>query len=117
MVNEQEIKNLRLISHNGLNGYGNLGEGIALQQRSNGQRVLYLAHESGPKDVTAVDVTDPARPRVVLQTELPHQQMRSNSLAVLDNILLVAYQVARPGLTLLYQPVTHPHATVVARNK
>ncbi len=96
---QPDIKNLRLISHHGLNGYGNIGEGLALHQRSNGQRVLYMAHESAPKDITAVDVTDPANPRLVAQTELPHREMRSNSLAVVDNILLVAYQVARPGLS------------------
>ena len=94
-----EIKNLRLISHHDLDGYGNIGEGMAIQQRPNGQRVLYLAHESAPKDITAVDVTDPANPKVIMQTDLPHQEMRSNSLAVVDNILLVAYQVARPGLS------------------
>ena len=99
MVTEYEIKNLRLISHHDLEGHGNIGEGIALQQRSNGQRVLYLAHESAPKDITAVDVTDPANPKVIAQTELPHREVRSNSLAVVDDILLVAYQVARPGLT------------------
>ena len=46
-----------------------------------------------------MDVTDPANPRVILQTDLPHRGVRSNSLAVVDNILLVAYQVAQPGLS------------------
>ena len=99
MVQQQEIKNMRLISHHGLDGFGNIGEGIALQQRANGQRVLYLAHESAPKDITTVDVTDLANPKVINQTNLPHQEMRSNSLAAVGDILYVAYQVARPGMT------------------
>ncbi len=99
LAQEQEIKNLRLISHHDLNGYGNIGEGIGIQQLPGGRRVMYLAHESQPKDITTVDVSDPANPRVINQTDLPHPDMRSNSLAVVDNLLLVAYQTARPGMT------------------
>ena len=97
MAQQGEIHNLRLVSHSDLGGFGNIGEGVALQQASDGRRVLWLAHEGPPKDVTAVDVSDPANPRVIAQTELPHQQIRSNSLAVVDDLLLVAYQVSRPG--------------------
>ena len=99
MADQGEIKSLRLVSHHDLDGHSNVGEGIALQQRPSGQRVLYLAHERAPKDTTAMDVIDPANPRMITQTELPHAQVRSNSLAVVDNILLVAYQVTRPGLS------------------
>ena len=99
MAQQYEAKNMRLISHHLLNGYGDIGEGIDLQQLPNGRRVLYLAHESAPKDVTAVDVSDPANPTIIVQTDLPHPDIRSNSLAVVDDLLLVAYQVARPGLT------------------
>ncbi|MBI2872627.1 MAG: hypothetical protein HYY00_05490 [Chloroflexi bacterium] len=99
MVQQPETKNLRLISHHDLAGFGNIGEGVALQRLSGGRRILWMAHESAPKEITAVDVTDPRRPRMVAQTELPHQEVRSNSLAAIDDVLLVAYQVARPGLT------------------
>ena len=99
MAQQGEIHNLRLVSHSDLGGFGNIGEGVALQQASDGRRVLWLAHEGPPKDVTAVDVSDPANPRVIVQTELPHQQIRSNSLAVVDDLLLVAYQVSRPGVS------------------
>ena len=78
---------------------GTGGEGIALQATGDGRRVLYIAHESHPKDFTGVDVTDPRNPRVVVQTELPHDEVRSNSLALVGDLLLVAYQTARPGLT------------------
>ena len=96
-TNTQEIHNMRLIAHSDLNGFGNGGEGMSLQQASNGRRILWIAHESGPKDATAVDVTDIANPRMVAQTELPFPHVRSNSLAVVGDTMLVAYQTQRPG--------------------
>jgi hypothetical protein len=71
----QEIKNMRLISHHALNGFGNIGEGVHLRQTSDGRRILYLAHESAPKDITSVDVTDIANPRVMVQTELAYDHL------------------------------------------
>ena len=87
-----------MVAHSQLNGFGNCGEGLALRQVPDGRRILYIAHLSAPKDFSVVDVTDPSKPRVVVQTELPHGKVRSNSLAVVGDILLVAYQVATPGL-------------------
>jgi hypothetical protein len=94
-----EARNMRLISHNSLNGFGNGGEGLALQQTSDGRRVLYIAHESAPKNFTAVDVSDPTEAVVIAQTELPHENVRSNSLDAVGDILAVAYQTKEPGLT------------------
>ena len=82
----QEIKNMRLISHSDLNSFPNVGEGTAMQTHSDERRVMWLAHESAPQDVTAVDITDLANPRVVTQTDLPYPYLRSNSLAVIDDI-------------------------------
>ena len=96
--NTGEAKNMRLLAHHDLDGHGNGGEGIALQATHDGRRVLYIAHESAPKDFSALDVTDPRKPRVIVQTELPNNQVRSNSLALVDDTLLVAYQTSRPGL-------------------
>ena len=93
----QEIRNMRLISHHDLNGFGNIGEGVHLHVTGDGRRILYLAHESAPKDITSVDVTDVANPRVMVQTELPYPHLRSNSLAIVDDVMLVAYQSQRPG--------------------
>jgi hypothetical protein len=45
----QESKNMRLISSHDLNGFGNIGEGISIQQTADGRRILYMAHESAPK--------------------------------------------------------------------
>ena len=93
----QEIRNMRLISHHDLNGYGNIGEGVHLHETQDGRRVLYLAHESAPKDITSVDVTDIANPRLLAQTELAYDHLRSNSLAIVDDTMLVAYQSLQPG--------------------
>ena len=93
----QEIRNMRLISHHDLNGYGNIGEGVHLHQTRDGRRVLYLAHESAPKDITSVDVTDIGNPKVLAQTELAYGHLRSNSLSIVDDTMLVAYQSLEPG--------------------
>jgi hypothetical protein len=76
-----------------------MGEGMSMQLTRNRRRVLWLAHESAPKNVTAVDVTDPRRPAVLLQTDLPHGQMRSNNLDVVGDLLVIAYQTREPGAT------------------
>jgi hypothetical protein len=91
--------NMKLLAHHELQGFGGLGEGIAMQQTDDGRRILWLAHESAPKNFTAVDVTDPRQPRVVVQTDLPHMKVRSNSLDVCGNVMAVAYQVQLPGMT------------------
>ncbi|MBI3325496.1 MAG: hypothetical protein HYZ81_02170 [Nitrospinae bacterium] len=90
---------MRLIGHHDLGGFGNGGEGMSLQQTRDGRRVLYIAHESAPKNFTAIDVTDPTHPRMLVQRDLPHREMRSNSLDVVGDLMAVAYQTARPGLT------------------
>jgi hypothetical protein len=90
--------NMRLIAHHALEGFGGMGEGMALQATRDGRRILWLAHESAPKNFTGVDVTDPRAPRVIVQTELPHAKMRSNSLDVVGDVMAVAYQTSTVGL-------------------
>lgn len=90
---------MRLLAQHELSGYGNGGEGMALQQLPDGRRVLYIAHLEAPKDFSVVEVTDPRKPKLLLQTELPHDKVRSNSLALVDDLLMVAYQASEPGLT------------------
>jgi hypothetical protein len=85
--------NMKLLGHNELDGYGGIGEGCNMQQARDGRRILWLAHESAPKNFTGVDVTDPRNMKVVVQTELPHGRMRSNSLDVVGNTMAVAYQI------------------------
>ena len=89
--------NMKLISHNELAGFGGVGEGINMQLANDGRRILWLAHESAPKNFTAVDVTDVRNPKVIVQTDLPHAKVRSNSLDVVGNIMAVAYQTKEWG--------------------
>jgi hypothetical protein len=86
-----------LIGQCDLGGFGNGGEGMGLLA-AGGRRTLFCAHESAPKNFTVVDVTDPRRPAVVAQVDLPHARVRSNSLSLRGSLLAVAYQVAEPGL-------------------
>ena len=90
--------NMKLLSHHTLNGHGGMGEGMGLQLAKDGRRILWLAHESAPKNFTAVDVSDPRAPKVVVQTDLPHAEMRSNSLETSGDVMAVAYQVSKAGL-------------------
>ncbi|MFI4926706.1 MAG: LVIVD repeat-containing protein [Burkholderiales bacterium] len=90
--------NMKLLAQHELGGFGGLGEGMSLQLARDGRRILWLAHESAPKNFTGVDVTDPRSPKLVVQTELPHMKVRSNSLDVVGDILAVAYQTQVPGL-------------------
>jgi hypothetical protein len=90
--------NMKLLAQHELHGFGGLGEGIAMQQCRDGRRILWLAHEAAPKNFTGVDVTDPRAPRVVVQTELPHMRVRSNSLEVSGDLMAVAYQCQVAGM-------------------
>ncbi len=92
MIAEQ----LRCLSRHDLGGQGRCGEGTAVLEHG-GRRYLYLAHEQPPANFSVLDVTDPRAPRLLTQTRLPHGGVRSNSLAVGDGLLLVAYQVQAPG--------------------
>src|SRR5258705_5628065 len=91
-------KNMRLLGHNDLGGFGNWGEGMAVQLARDGRRVLWLGHESAPKNFTAVDVTDPRKPSVIVQTDLPHGDMRSNNLDLMGDLLVVPSQTSRVGM-------------------
>src|SRR5258708_6723029 len=71
--------NMKLLSHHELQGFGGIGEGMGMQLARDGRRILWLAHESAPKNFTAVDVTDPKNPRVVGQTDLPPPNVPPNS--------------------------------------
>ena len=63
--------NFKLLAHHELDGFGGMGEGMSVQIAPDGRRILWLAHESAPKNFTAVDVSDPRKPKVVVQTDLP----------------------------------------------
>ena len=68
---EPTIRNFKLLAHHELNGFGGMGEGMSIQIAKDGRRILWLAHESAPKNFTAVDVSDPRTPKIVVQTDLP----------------------------------------------
>jgi hypothetical protein len=91
--------NFKLLAHDTLAGFGGMGEGMSVQIAPDGRRIIWLAHESAPKNFTAVDVSDPKKPKVVCQTDLPHAAMRSNSLETCGNLMAVAYQTQKKDVT------------------
>src|SRR3984893_7829219 len=90
--------NFKLLANDMLGGFGGMGEGMSVQIAPDGRRIIWLAHESAPKNFTAVDVSDPRKPKVVCQTDLPHANMRSNSLETCGNMMAVAYQTSKKDL-------------------
>src|SRR6202167_1945217 len=96
------IWNFKLLANDMLGGFGGMGEGMSVQIAPDGRRIIWLAHESAPKNFTAVDVSDPRQPKVVCQTDLPHANMRSNSLETCGNMMAVAYQTTKKDM----QPIT-----------
>ena len=92
------VWNFKLLAHDMLGGFGGMGEGMSVQIAPDGRRIIWLAHESAPKNFTAVDVSDPRKPKVICQTDLPHANMRSNSLETCGNMMAVAYQTSKKDL-------------------
>jgi len=91
------IWNFKVLGHNALDGFGGMGEGMSMQLAKDGRRILWMAHESAPKNFTAVDVSDPRQPKIVARADLPHAKMRSNSLETVGDILAIAYQTQQTG--------------------
>ena len=93
-----ESRNMVLVGHNDLNGLGGGGEGLALQQLSDGRRILYLAHEAPQRCLSVIDVTKPETPVLLNQLPSPSPGVtRCNSLGLSGNVLAVANQAAKAG--------------------
>jgi len=93
-----EAQNISLVGHNDLNGNGDGGEGLAIQQFLDGRRVLYLAHEGQKTCLSIVDVTHPENPVMINQIPSPAPGItRCNSLGLSGNVLVVANQTLKQG--------------------
>src|SRR5271170_226837 len=93
-----ESSNVTLVGHNDLNGNGDGGEGLAIQQWPSGQRILYLAHEGQKTCVSIVDVTHPENPVLINQLPSPAPGItRCNSLGLSGNVLVIANQALQKG--------------------
>ena len=118
--------NLEVVGHSDLEGAGKGGEGLALKEKD-GKRYLFLAHESGPKCFSVLDVTKPSNPVVIKQETVEDNFIRCNSLALSGNVLIVArqselvgqpfggikiYDVSNPATPVLlsYMDLTGPHS-------
>ncbi len=91
-------KNMVLVGHQDLNGHGDGGEGLAIQQRPDGRRILYIAHEERKACLSIVEVTHPEAPVLLNQLPSPGPGVtRCNSLGLSGNVLAVANQTMNPG--------------------
>ena len=100
-VNSQEKaeqKNMLLIGQENLNNHGDGGEGMAIQQRPDGHRILFIAHEGETTCLSIVDVTHPEAPALLNQLPSPAPEVtRCNSLGLSGNLLVVANQSMKVG--------------------
>ena len=85
-------KNMRLLAQDTLGGFGNGGEGFAMRLTESGRRILYVAHEEGPKCFSVLDVTRPSSPELLSQIDVPNENVRCNSLDLSGDTLAVAHQ-------------------------
>jgi hypothetical protein len=91
-------KNMHLLGHQDLNGHGDGGEGLAIQQRPDGRRILYVAHEERVICLSIVEVTHPEAPVLLNQLPSPAPGVtRCNSLGLSGNVLAVADQTINVG--------------------
>ena len=89
---------MSLVGHSDLNGHGDGGEGMAIQQRPDGRRILFIAHEGEATCLSMVDVTHPEAPTLVNQLPSPAPEVtRCNSLGLSGNVLVVANQTMKTG--------------------
>jgi hypothetical protein len=95
-----EQKNIELVGRSDLNGNGDGGEGMAIQQWPDGRRILYIAHEREKTCLSIVDVTHPEKPVMVNQLPSPQPGVtRCNSLGLSGSVLVVANQAKKVGQT------------------
>jgi hypothetical protein len=91
---------MELVGRSHLNGNGDGGEGMAIQQWPDGRRILYMAHECEKTCLSIVDVTHPEKPVMVNQLPSPQPGVtRCNSLGLSGNVLVVANQAKKAGQT------------------
>jgi hypothetical protein len=96
--NGPESQNVTLVGHSDLNGRGDGGEGLVIQQLPDGRRVLYLAHEGHETCLSVVDVTTPEAPVVINQLPSPAPGItRCNSLGLSGSTLTIANQTVTFG--------------------
>ena len=93
-----DSKDVELVAHHDLDGNGDGGEGLAIQQRPDGRRVLYLAHEGQKTCLSILDVTDAKAPALLNQLPSPGPGVaRCNSLGLAGDVLAVANQTREVG--------------------
>mgnify|MGYP001113800169 CR=1 FL=1 len=95
-----ESSNMVLVGHNDLDGNGDGGEGLALQQLSDGRKILYFAHSGREQCLSIIDVSNPEAPLLVNQLPSPAPGVtRCNSLGYANGVLAVANETATVGLS------------------
>lgn len=98
-LTSEKSNNMVLAGQNNLNNNGDGGEGLALQQLSDGRKILYFAHSAREYCLSVVDVTNPENPLLLNQLPSPAPGVtRCNSLGLSGNVLTIANEAQKIGL-------------------
>src|ERR1700730_3040823 len=91
-----EQKDMELVGRSDLNGNGDGGEGMAIQQWPDGRRILYVAHEGEKPCLRIRDLSHPENPVMVHPLPSPQPGVtRCNSRGLSGNVLVVANQAKK----------------------
>jgi len=87
------IWNFKVLGHHTLDGFGGMGEGMSMQRAKDGRRILWLAHESAPKNYTAGRCLRPEEP----EDRRPRRPCQSRICAPIrwkpvGDVMAIAYQ-------------------------
>src|SRR5205823_31494 len=86
-----EATNVTLLSHTTLNGHGDGGEAMEIQQWPDGRRVLYFVHQGTENCLSVVDVTHPDKPEVLAYLPSPNPgDTQCNGVGLSGNVLAVS---------------------------
>ena len=91
-------RNVRLLGRHDLAGASG-GEGMTLRLEADGRRFLFIAHLHAPDGFSVLDVQTVQDPRIVYQEKSEHDQMRTNSLALFGDVLLITSRAKEHGGT------------------
>jgi hypothetical protein len=92
-----EIRGMKLLSTLSLGEGMAGGEGLATHVGARGRRSLFVASEQAPYDFVVADVSDPTAPEVVYRHDLVGPHVRSNNLAIHEDLLAVTRQAKEMG--------------------
>ena len=91
-----EARNLVVVHHTDLQGRGDGGESMQIQQLPDGRRFLYFVHQASENCLSVLDVTRPEQPELVAYLPSPDPgATQCNGLGLSGNVLAISNWTSR----------------------